>query len=87
MAVESRQIDMHACPFSRFTVHRDFPLIALDNAMHHGEPETGTLVLAFGGEIGLEDPLQGLMIHAATRVADGQPDILASGKRTEWGQA
>ena len=38
-------------------LNRDGAFAVLDDAHHHGQSETGSFILAFGGEIGVENAL------------------------------
>jgi hypothetical protein len=55
----------------------DVPVRLLDEAVHHAEPQPGSLSFGLGGEERLEHMLNHLRRHAASSIGDGQHDVLA----------
>ena len=60
-----------------FTVNPKSPLMGLDDAMNHGQTETGSLGLVLGGEKGVEDLVDDGRGNTRSVVGDGQLDIVA----------
>lgn len=44
----------------------------LDDAMDHGQAQTGALALVLGGKIGIENPVDDGGVDAGTGIGDGQ---------------
>ena len=59
-----------AMPPTAADSHR--PFVGAHDAVHHREPQAGTLAGCFGGEEGFEHPLLGGFVHAGAAVAHGQ---------------
>ena len=71
------QVDLEGRSLARFAVDVDEAVVLLDDAVDRGQAQAGALAHLLGGEERLEDVVQGLLVHAAAVVADGQQHILA----------
>jgi hypothetical protein len=58
----------------RIGVESELPLVLLDDAVAHGEPEAGSLAGLLGGEEGLEDPRARRLRDAGAGVAEARAD-------------
>ena len=72
-------------PVARLAVDIDEAVVLLDDAVNRGQPQAGAFAHLLGGEKRLEQIVQGLMIHAAAVVADGQQHIIAGDKARVMG--
>ena len=71
------QIKLHRGARAGLAVDLDVPARLLDEAVHHGEAQAGTLADLLGGEERLEHAVQHLLAHAAAGVGDRDQHILA----------
>src|SRR5581483_3305607 len=67
-----RQVHPEGRPLPRLAGHFDVAAALLDDAVDGGQPQPGPRPRRLGGEEGLEDVRQGVGVHAAARVADGE---------------
>lgn len=60
-----------------FTIDLDCPSLAFDNAMNDCQPETRSFSRILGGEIGIEDSLDGCPVHTVTGILNRELEILS----------
>ena len=71
----ARQIDPECGSLAGLAVDPDVAAALLDDAVHRGQPQAGSLALLLGGEERLEDPRLRDSVHAEAGVADGEVDV------------
>ncbi len=49
--------------------------MAFDDAMHHRKPQASASPLLLGSEVGIENLIHDLLIHAMAGVTDGEFDV------------
>jgi len=59
----------------RFAINSDCAPMGLDNALGHGQPQSGSLTRIFGGEVGVKNPLHYLRGYTVSCVTDRQSKI------------
>jgi hypothetical protein len=64
-------------PKPRLRVDLHGPAGLGDDAVDRRQPEAGAVALGLGGEEGLEDAVDGGLVHARAGVGDTQPDVAA----------
>ena len=73
--VHTRQVDFEDASHADFAVDIDVAAALVDDAVHRGKPESGSLSHLLGRIDGFEDTRLGLRIHPAARVGDRENDV------------
>ena len=74
------QVNFETRPVVRLAVDINETVVLFYNAINSGQPQAGTLIHSLRGEERLKNIFQGLMIHTAAVVADGQHDVITGNK-------